>query len=108
MIQTPKMAIKAPIISYFVGVYLSNTKAHKRDRAIKKPPYVAYTFAKLEACKVATSPYSTNIRAPNIPYHNGLPPFTDSHMRYPPPISHKPAMINIRMDFSIATSLFFY
>lgn len=108
MIQTPKMAIKAPIISYFVGVYLSNTKAHKRDKAIKKPPYVAYTFAKLEACKVATSPYSTNIRAPNIPYHNGLPPFTDSHMRYPPPISHKPAMINIRMDFSIATSLFFY
>ena len=56
IMQTPNNAIAAPIKSYLSGEKLSNFIAHSKDITMKKPPYVAYTLAKLAVCQVATTP----------------------------------------------------
>lgn len=46
----------APMMSNLSGTKLSNLYAHSKDIMMKKPPYAAYTLAKLDDCHVATIP----------------------------------------------------
>jgi len=82
-----------PIISKRSGTTLSTCHPQIIAITMKTPPYAAYTLPKFAGWNVATIPYRTKIIPPKIAIQKLPPSRNQSHIRYPPPISQKPASI---------------